>query len=82
MITTPITQVAAKAACQLEAAICDRLAGDPETLNLFIVYVGLLDSLCGGTSGGALLVTYDDLVSADLAQAQTALENLECSLTT
>jgi len=73
---TPVTQEAVKAACQLETAICDRLAGDPETLELFNVYVGLMDSLAGGTSGGALLVSYDDLVSADLAQAQAALENL------
>ena len=76
MFTTPTTQAAVKVSCQLETEICNRLADDPETLRLFVVYVGLLDSLCGGTSGGALLVSYDDLVQMDLDAAHAALGDL------
>ena len=80
MITTPVTQEAVKAACQLETEICNRLAGDPETLRLFVVYVGLLDALAGGTSGGALLVSYDDLVQMDLDAAHAALADVTATL--
>lgn len=76
MIQTPTTIEAAAAAAKLEAQIFHRLTGDPETLKLYGIYVNLMDSLAGGTSGGKLLVSYDDLVADDLAQAQTALENL------
>lgn len=80
MFTTPVTKEAVKASCQLETVICDRLAGDPETLRLFVVYVGLLDALAGGTSGGALLVSYDDLVQMDLDAAHAALADVAMTL--
>jgi len=74
MIQTPVTQMAAKVAVQLETQIENWLADDPEMLNLFNAYVGLMDSLAGGTSGGKLLVSYDDLVADDMRTAQAALE--------
>ena len=69
MFTTPVTKEAVKASCQLETVICDRLAGDPETLRLFVVYVG-----------GALLVSYDDLVQMDLDAAHAALADVAMTL--
>jgi len=75
MIITPTTTEAAAVAAKLEAQIFHRLAGDPETLKLYGAYVNLMDSLAGGTSGGALLVSYDTMVADDLAQARAVLEN-------
>ena len=76
MTKDPIAKTIAAMIVQLDLAISARLVDNPHTLDLFEAYGDLLDALYAGLNGGSRPAGYDELVYANLEQAQVALANL------
>ncbi len=74
MTKTHTRQAIAELLVQLDLAISARLIEDPQTLNLFEAYGGLLDSLYSGMNGSQPV--NDLALYTRLEQAQTALARL------